>query len=156
MRRLSEAGLRGLKAASAKRADEPTSEPGNAIVEFVGVIVVLVVPALILLSIFITATSANFAISSAARDAARSFIRADSGMEAVASGESAANRAWNARGLDGDIAVDFQCSANPCLTPGESVRAEVTGTVTVPILGTKLTVSDSLTVTVDEFRRTRP
>ena len=38
MRRLSEAGLRGPDAPGANEADGFTAEPGNAIVEFVGVI----------------------------------------------------------------------------------------------------------------------
>lgn len=131
------------------------TEPGNAVVEFVGVMVVIIIPALALLIGLATTTRAQLALDDAARQSVRAFIRADSGTSAYSSAEAAAATAWADRGFTEPLGVDVQCAANPCLTPGQMVTVDVSAVVSVPILGT-LTMSSDQSMMVDQYRAARP
>lgn len=64
-------------------------EDGNAIVEFVGVMVVIIIPALVLLTGLATTTMAQLALNDAARQSARAYVRAQSASAAYSAGGSA-------------------------------------------------------------------
>lgn len=141
--------------AHGKRGDRDASESGNAIVEFLGVLVVLVVPALLLIASLATVTAAQFAANAAARDSARAFVRAESSSTAAGIGRAAAERAVSDRGRIGEHTVSFSCSATPCLSAGSDVTATVSIRAVLPVIGTTVTISDSATMTVDPYRRSR-
>lgn len=132
------------------------TEPANATVEFVGIIAVLIVPALILLAVLSMIASAQFAVQSGARNAARDFVRAASLIEARAIAQERSQAAWSARGLDGSPSVRIDCSQPVCLSPGADVTVTVSGSVELPVLGTRVSVSDAVTVTAGDYRVIRP
>ncbi len=135
--------------------NKPRGEEGNAIVEFVGIVVVIVVPALVLLIGLATTTSAQLALDDAARQSARAYVRADSAHAGEARGREVADRAWTDRGLSEPLSLDFLCSASPCLTPGAVVTARTSATVTVPIIGA-LALTGEQEMVVDQYRVVRP
>lgn len=132
------------------------SEPGNAIIEFIGVMTVIIVPALVLLSILATIVSAQFALQSAARESARVFVRANAVAEAKTSADAAAETAWTDRGFTEPLTVSYACSTPGCLIPNATVTANVSSQVTLPLIGRQITVQDSQPMTVDAFRSARP
>ncbi|VEI13959.1 TadE family protein [Trueperella bialowiezensis] len=145
MRRGTKAGLGG----------KPRPEDGNAVVEFVGVLAVIIIPALVLLIGFATTTRAQLALDDAARQGVRAYVRQASGQAAWQQARAAAVTAWDDRGFSERLDVDASCTATPCLTPGEYVTIAVTARVEVPIIG-KLTLDASQTLVVDHYRAVRP
>lgn len=133
----------------------PQPQDGNAIVEFIGVMVVIIVPALVLLTGLATVTMAQLALEDAARQSARAFVRANSGEAGKAHAIDVARSAWAQRGFSEPLEVDLSCSARPCLTPGQTVTATVSATVNVPVVG-PLAVVGHQSMTVDQFRVSRP
>ncbi|KTF03808.1 MULTISPECIES: hypothetical protein [Trueperella] len=137
------------------RANKPRGEDGNAIVEFVGVMVVIVVPALALLTGLATTTTVQLALEDAARQSARAYVRAESVYSGEARGREAASKAWTDRGMDEQLDLNFACSASPCLSPGATVTARASATVTVPIVGA-ITLTGEQAMVVDQYRVVRP
>ncbi len=130
-------------------------EKGNAVVEFIGIMAVIIVPVLVLISVLATILSAQFALQAAVRNSVREFIRSESTSEAHVRGLAAGQQAWADRGIDEPLALDFSCTASPCLSPGSFVEVNAQATVTIPILDRQVTLSDSQSMRVDEFRRVR-
>ncbi|QOR44994.1 hypothetical protein [Trueperella pecoris] len=131
------------------------AEAGNAIVEFVGVMVVVIVPALVLLVGLATTTAAQLALNDAARQSVRAFVRSDSGPLADASARQAAEQAWADRGFTEHLATEVVCASRPCLTPGASVTVNVEAAITIPVLGA-VSVKASQAMMVDLYRMVRP
>ncbi|MDO5025979.1 MAG: hypothetical protein Q4E03_05640 [Trueperella sp.] len=136
--------------------DFSAAEPGNAIVEFIGVMVVIIVPALGLLAILATIVSAQFALQGAARESARVFVRANTVAEANSSATAAAKTSWEDRGFTEALAVTYACSDPSCLVPNATVTATVSAQIELPLIGTRVTLRDSQPMTVDAFRAARP
>ncbi len=130
-------------------------EAGNAVVEFIGVMVVIVIPALVLLIGLATTTRAQLALDDAARQSVRAFIREDSGASAHVRAQSVADTAWADRGFTEPLGVGVRCTANPCLTPGASVAVDVSASVSVPVIGS-VSMSASQRMMVDQYRVMRP
>ncbi|MDO5663036.1 MAG: hypothetical protein Q4G40_10095 [Brachybacterium sp.] len=116
------------------RARLPSDE-GSALVEFVVLGVLLLIPCLYLVLTLAQVQSAVFAADIIARDAART--HATEGDPAVA--------AHRAEAMNGSVREDFglpageglavSCSEDPCATAGGTVTATVSITVPVPGLG---------------------
>lgn len=130
-------------------------EAGNAVVEFIGVMVVIIIPALVLLIGLATTTRAQLALDDAARQSVRAFIREDSGAAAHARAHATALTAWDSRGFSEPLGVGFSCAASPCLSPGASVSVDVSASVSVPIIGS-VTMSAHQSMVVDQYRVVRP
>ncbi len=118
-----------------KAARVPRGDDGNAIVEFVYLAVLLMVPLVYVLLTVFQVQRAAFAASSAAREAGRVFVTAeDVGV--------AEERAWTAAGIvlrDSGLSVDgddlrISCSSSPCFEPGSRVVVVVSHRVTLPLL----------------------
>lgn len=140
-----------LRAASSRHGGPPTAtsalrrriaavladdERGNAIVEFIILAVVLLIPLIYLILTVFHLQNASFAAEGAARDAGR--VMAASREEAAARGvaELAVQLALEDAGVDGGADVDISCSASPCLTAGASIHVTVTTEVALPLLPT--------------------
>ncbi|WP_019137745.1 hypothetical protein [Cellulomonas massiliensis] len=136
-------------------------EEGSAVVEFLGVTLVLLVPLVYLVAVLGRVEAAAFAVEGAARDAARAYVVADE--------ERAGDRATTAvaialadQGFDDDAArsVAVACSGDPCLTPGGDVTATVTVRVPLPfvpplvrdVVPLEVPVTATRTAAVDAFR----
>lgn len=148
------------EAASAERAGATSTsaeraEPGNAVVEFIGIMVVIIIPALVLLIGLATTTRAQLALDDAARQSVRAFIREDSTVSAHTRAHTAAITAWETRGFSEPLDARVACTASPCLTPGSSVSVDVSASVSVPIIGS-VTMSARQSMMVDQYRVVRP
>jgi Flp pilus assembly protein TadG len=110
-------------------------EAGNAIVEFVYLAVLLMVPLVYVLLTVFRVQSAAFAVSSAAREAGRVYVTSDSVDEAGPRATAAAGIVMADSGLSlsaGDLRIT--CSATRCLQPGSRVQVAVTYRVTLPLV----------------------
>lgn len=142
-------------------SDEGTDR-GSAIVEFLGVALVLLVPVVYLVLVLARMQSAAFAVDGAAREAARAFVTAQDAAAAPNLAATAIALAFDDQGLDplaAPDAVTIVCSADPCLDPGAVVTATVELDVTLPgiprwldgVVPLAVPVSATATATVDTF-----
>jgi len=116
-------------------------EHGSAIVEFVWLAILLLVPLLyIVLAVFDT-QRASYAASAAARSATRAFVTSSDQASAYARATAAARLAFVDQGIDGrGFTLSITCRPDPhqCLTPGSVVAAEVHATADLPLMPTAL------------------
>ena len=135
---------------------------GNAIVEFLGVALVLLVPVVYLVLVLARMQSAAFAVDGAAREAARAFVPAQEPTTAAGRAVAAAAIAFDDQGLDPAAApgaVVIACAADPCLTPGTVVTATIELDVPLPgvpgwlhgVVPLAVPVTATATATVDTF-----
>ncbi|MDO8144381.1 MULTISPECIES: pilus assembly protein [unclassified Isoptericola] len=121
--------------------DDPESSPtgsgeeGAAVVEFLGVGVLLLVPLVYLVVTVGQIHAAGFAVEGAARDAARAVVTAESSATGAARARAATEVALADQGfvVDGADVLELECSANPCLTPGATVGVRVRVEVPLPL-----------------------
>lgn len=139
----------------------PTGDDGNAIVEFVYLAVLLMVPLVYVLLTVFRVQSAAYSVSGAAREAGRVFATA-------ASAEQGEERAFVAAAI---VMSDTQlklrpreftitCSSDPCLQPGSTVEVTVEHDAELPLLpalfgsaAPSIKVSSSHLEVVDRYRR---
>jgi Flp pilus assembly protein TadG len=110
-------------------------DDGNAIVEFVYLAVLLMVPLVYVLLTVFRVQGAAYAVSSAAREAGRVYATSDSV-------ESAGERAFVAASIvmrDSNLSLAprdlrIRCSSDPCLAPGSRVEVDIAYDVSLPLL----------------------
>lgn len=111
-------------------------DDGTAIVEFVWLSVLLLIPLVyVVLGVFETQRTA-FAASTAARSAGRAFITSPSEAAARSRAEQAARLAFADQGLSGGpMRLAVRCAPDPtnCLAPGSVITAEVYSSVPLPL-----------------------
>ncbi|MFW7414346.1 pilus assembly protein [Demequina sp. SO4-18] len=134
-------------------------DSGAALVEFLGITVMILVPVIYVVIAASQLQAAAFAVEGASRAAARGAVVA--GLDALESGATTADAraasvaradAAVAMALDdfavrGDPAVDLGCDSDPCFEPGSAVTAEVR--VHVPLAGMPGAVVELLPVAVE-------
>ncbi len=140
----------------AARGDE-----GSAVVEFVAVTLILLVPLVYLVLVVGRLQAATFAAEGAAREAARVFVASDAPADAAPRALTAAGIALADQGLPDDPAdvVSIACSA-ACLTPGSEVTVDVRLRVPLPFVPRflrgavpmEVPVVARRTAVVDEYR----
>ena len=112
----------------------PGGDDGNAIVEFVYLAILMMVPLTYLLLTVFRVQSATYAVSSATREAGRVFVTSGP-ADADARATTAASIVMADSGLDlADGRLSIRCSARPCLTPGANVEVEIGYDVGLPFL----------------------
>ncbi len=111
------------------------SESGSALVEFVWLAVLLLIPLLYVVLAVFDVQRAAFASTTAARSASRAFVTAPDAATAEARAQEAARLAFADQGLDEDFTLRLTCRPRPddCLTPGSSVVAEVRAHAALPL-----------------------
>jgi hypothetical protein len=136
-------------------------EAGNAIVEYVGVAVVLLVPLVYLVVTIGRIQAASFAAESAAAEAGRLGARAvgwgaGAGPAALAVELAFADQGFD---VDGASALSVACEAAPCHTPGARIDVDVAARVPLPLLPvsvagvpTSMSVSARHVVRVEDHR----
>jgi Flp pilus assembly protein TadG len=116
-------------------------ERGTAIVEFVWLAILLLVPLLyVVLAVFETQRT-SYAASAAARSAGRAFVTSPDQATAYSRAEAAARLAFGDQGLDAaDFTLSISCRPDPrqCLTPGSVVSAEVHSAADLPLVPSAL------------------
>ena len=135
-------------------------EGGTAVVEFVVLAVLLLIPLIYLVMVMARLQAGSYAVSQAAREAGRAFVTAGSGAQAPARAEAAARIAFLDHSFEHVGRLDVTCDGTPCLRPDG--RVETTATVRVPlplvpafvrdVVPLSLPVSASHLSTVDRFR----
>jgi Flp pilus assembly protein TadG len=135
-------------------------ESGTAVVEFVVLAVLLLIPLIYLVMVMARLQAGSYAVSQAAREAGRAFVTADSGDAAGARAEAAARIAFLDHSFQDVGRLSVACDGTPCLRPDG--RVETTATVQVPlplvpafvreVVPLSVAVSASHLSTVDRFR----
>lgn len=111
-------------------------EDGTALVEFVWLAILLLVPLLYVVLTVFEAQREAYAASAAARSAGRAFVTAPDQGSAHARASAAARLAYADQGIEQPPSLRISCRPSPhaCLTPGSVVRAEVHSKVALPLL----------------------
>ncbi|WP_370513997.1 pilus assembly protein [Cellulomonas sp. JZ18] len=113
-------------------------DEGSALVEFLGVALVLLVPVVYLVLVLGRVQAATFAAEGAAREAARVYVAAPDAAAAEGRALTAVGVALRDQGFD-DAPADalvLACSVDRCLEPGEQVTAAVEIRVPLPFVPT--------------------
>jgi Flp pilus assembly protein TadG len=144
----------------------PGDESGSAIVEFVFLAVVVMVPLVYLIAAVATVQRNTLAVTQAARDAGRAFATSESDAEARQRVDAAVRLAFADQGLPDDASTRFVASGGKCtdppitprLRPGAEFTVCVTRRVRLPAVPTVLTGRGIRTVGlyvvhVDDFRQ---
>jgi Flp pilus assembly protein TadG len=144
----------------------PTGDDGSAIIEFVFVAVIVLVPLLYLLAAVASVQRAQLAVTQAARDAGRAFATSNTPGEAVLRVRAAVRLAMHDQGLPDDAAVRFVSSGSGCdataitpqLTAGAEFSVCVSRRTEIPAVPSVLAGRGIRTVAeyvihLDDFRR---
>jgi Flp pilus assembly protein TadG len=143
----------------------PSDDGGSAIVEFVFVAVVVLVPLVYFIAAVATVQRNSLAVTNAARDAGRAFATSDTPTQARQRAVAAVRLALTDQGLPDDATLRFVPSGQGCggaaiaprLAPGAEFTVCVTRRVRLPAVPTVLTgrgirTVGRYTVHVDDFR----
>jgi Flp pilus assembly protein TadG len=111
------------------------AQSGNAIVEFVYLAVLLMVPLVYVLITVFRVQAASYAVSSAAREAGRVYATSSSIDDADGRAFAAARMVM----ADSQLSLDddqlrITCSTHPCLKPGSQVNVVMTYNVALPLV----------------------
>lgn len=111
-------------------------DTGSAVVEFLGVALLLLVPTVYLVLVLGRMQAASFAAESAALEAGRSYVTAPTRAEGEAAALASVRLALADQGFDDDAAdvLSVACSSSPCRAPGSTVTVTVQVTVDLPLV----------------------
>lgn len=132
------AALRSRVAAAAGRGDDPGpsgADSGSAIIEFLGISLVLLVPLVYLVLVLGRLQAATFAVDGAAREAVRAVVTADDADTAAARAATAVEVALADQGFDvhaSDV-LSVRCPG-ACPEPGSTVDVLVQVEVDLPLV----------------------
>lgn len=141
-------------------------DAGTAIIEFVFVAVIVMVPLIYLIIAVASVQRSELAVSQAAREAGRAFATAAGPGEGLARANAALHIALQDQGLPDDAELRFvraagSCTADPAVTPTLAPGAQFTVCVTrhagipaVPrfLTGDGITTIGSYLVHIDDYR----
>jgi hypothetical protein len=141
------------------------TDAGNALIEFVFLAVLLMIPLVYVLLTVFHVQRAAYAANAATREAGRAFATADSDAAGFTRAAAAASVALADHGLRlaaGQPLID--CSAQPCLTPGARIHVSLDTEVGLPLLPRVLDGRTPASIGiharhvayVDEYRRAAP
>ena len=135
-------------------------EQGSAVVEFVVLAVLLLIPLVYLVMMLARVQAGSYAVSQAAREAGRAFVTADADGSATARARAAARVAFADHSFEDSGRVTVACDGTPCLRPDGQVVTAATVRVPLPLVPSfvrdviplSVPVSASHLSTVDRFR----
>lgn len=149
------------------RLRRDTDDAGNAIMEFIFVALIVMVPLVYLIAAVATLQRNQLAVSQAARDAGRAFATSDTTAEASTRVPAAVRLALTDQGLPDDATVRFVAPGSSCGSPpvaptlaaGAQFAVCVTRRAQLPAVPSVLAGQGILTVGryvvhVDDFRNT--
>jgi Flp pilus assembly protein TadG len=145
--------------------DEGSGDDGNAILEFIFVAVIVMVPLIYVIVAVATVQRGQLAVSQAAREAGRAFATSDAQEDAARRVQAAVRLAFTDQGLSDEPDVRFVAAGAPCsaapVTPTLSAgaeyavcvsrRSELPGVPTV-LQGRGVTTVGRYVVHVDDYR----
>ncbi|GAA1127148.1 hypothetical protein [Arthrobacter flavus] len=134
-------------------------ESGSAVVEFVFLGLVLLVPVIYFILTIGRLQAGSFAVVGAADQAAKIYVTEDSPPDATAQAQQAAILVLKDFGFDASEAeIEVNCDGE-CLTPGSGVTVEVRLGINLPFMppgrgvdGSVMVVESSATQLVERFR----
>lgn len=134
-------------------------EQGSAVVEFVFLAVVMIIPLIYLVLMLGRLQAASYAVVAAARESTRAYVTSPDGGSAPARAEAASRIAFADQGFD-DGTVEITCSASPCLTPEGVVTSRASVDVPLPlvpefvrgVVPLSVPISSTARASVDRFR----
>ena len=106
-------------------------DAGNAVVEFVFLAVLLMIPVCYLVMVMARLQAGAYAVSAASREAVRAYVTSPTTTQAAGRADAAAALAFSDQGFGGHGRVRLSCDTTPCLRPESRVGA--TATVEVPL-----------------------
>ena len=110
-------------------------DDGNAIIEFVYLAVLLMVPLVYILITVFRVQAASYAVSSAAREAGRVYATSETLDDAGPRAFAAARLVMSDSGLPlRPDQMEITCSRTPCLQPGSQVNVVMTYQVALPLV----------------------
>lgn len=149
-----------------RRVGAGGSDAGSALVEFLGVALVLLVPVVYLVLVLGRVQAATFAAEGAAREAARVYVAAPDAATGRSRAVTAVGVALHDQGFDDPpgAALAVACSATSCLVPGARVTATVEVRVPLPfvpafvrdVVPLEVPVRAERTAAVDTYRVVGP
>ena len=108
---------------------------GSAVVEFILLVVLVIVPIAYLVAAAMRVQAGAFAVTAAAREAARAYATADSPAAGTAAARAAVDLALADQGFSaGPSTLQVTCGGGNCLAPGSTVLVEVEVRVRLPFL----------------------
>jgi Flp pilus assembly protein TadG len=141
---------------------------GSALIEFVFVAVIVLVPLVYLIAAVATVQRNRLAVSEAARDAGRAFATSDDAASAPGRAAAAVRLALTDQGLPNDATVRFVAAGRSCdappvrprLAPGAEFAVCVSRSVSLPgvpslLAGRGIRTVGRYVVHVDDFRSVR-
>jgi len=143
---------------------DKSDDGGSALIEFTFLALLLLVPLVyVVLSVF-EVQRAAYGVTSAAREAGRAYVDANSAPDAERAAQAAAAVSLADQGLRLEPGqLSKSCSTNPCLSPGARVTFRLRVRVTLPFvpefLGRNVAtvaVSARHDAVVEQFRAVRP
>ena len=148
-----------------RRLDRCTGDDGNALVEFVYLSILLMIPLFYALLAVFQIQGAAFAVTEASRQAGRAYVRADNEDDGKALAKKAVQLALRDQGID-DTTVEphFDCVPTPCdFSAGSRVEATVHYTVSLPFVGSffgkgraGIPVTGTHVEYIDRFKQDQP
>ena len=109
-------------------------ESGSAVVEFIVLAVVLLVP-LVYLVLFVARIQAGtYAVSVAARESGRAYVSSPSAGAAPTRAQQAASLAFSDQGFKEGGSLTVSCDGTPCLRPEGRVSATARVVVPLPLI----------------------
>ncbi len=134
-------------------------EDGNAVIEFLIIGVLVLIPMAYLVLCVMRVQAAAFASTQAVREAGRAFNSADSVSQGQTSARTAARLAFSDQGFDlPESALRISCPESACLAPGSVAEVSLNWQVALPWIPAGLTSDVSVPievqhrVPVDEYR----
>lgn len=140
-----------------------SSDEGSALVEFVFLAVVLLVPVVYLIVTLARLQAGALAVEQGAREASRAFVTAPDVGSAQQRAGAAVTLAYQDQGFGppgpGQLAI--RCGGAPCLSAGARITASIELTVVLPgvprflagVVPVAVTMHSTHVATVDEFSR---
>lgn len=114
--------------------DRASREDGRAVVEFVFLGTLMLVPLVYLVLILGAVQAGAFAATTAAREAGRAFTTAPGEDTALTRGRAAAALSFEDFGVREGSTVAFACDGSPCLRPDGRVSVTAQVSVVLPLV----------------------
>ena len=148
-----------LRLAARRVTGRHVAEEGRAIVEFIFLGVLLLLPLTYLVLTAARIQAASFSASLAGREAGRAFVTAASDDEGQDRARAAASLAFADFSFDDGAAVTVTCNGTPCLRPDGAVTSVASIEVQLPLVPdfiadhvpSSVTVTSTHVASVDRF-----
>jgi hypothetical protein len=116
----------------AHRVVQSPGDQGAAVVEFVVLAVVVMVPLVYVILVVLQVHAGAYAVVTAAREAGRAYVTADSTTTGSTRARAAAKIALADQGF-AEPTLRIRCADGPCLSPGSRVHVRVRTDISIPL-----------------------